>query len=76
MKLGSGWKHIGSSVYDHPTGLRVHVLGLCRLTNGSIMNGMEWPESGRLNRFVRINGSNRKRGAMAWALSITTERLK
>lgn len=73
MKLGSGWKHVGGAVYDHPTGLRVHVMGICRLASGDTVDGMRWPESDRLNRFARINGSNRKRGAMAWALSVARE---
>lgn len=73
MKLGSGWKNVGGPVYEAPSGLRIHILGLCQLTNGELVNGMRWPESSRLNRYVLINGGNHKRGAMAWALSLVKE---
>jgi hypothetical protein len=67
MKPGPGWKHAGGAVYDNAIGVRVHVMGLCRLY------GMRWPERRNLDRFVRINGGNRKRGAMAWAADLTKE---
>jgi hypothetical protein len=73
MKPGPGWKHAGGAVYDNAIGVRVHVMGLCRLPSGDLVNGMRWPESRNLNRFVRINGGNRKRGAMAWAADLTKE---
>ena len=44
MKL-PGWKHVGGAVYDHTSGTRVHVMGLCTLPNGESVNGMLWPES-------------------------------
>jgi hypothetical protein len=67
MKPGLGWKHVGGAVFDNSDGTRVHVMGLCRLPNGELVNGMLWPESRKLDQSVRINGGNRKRGAMAWA---------
>jgi hypothetical protein len=69
MKL-PGWKHLNGSVYEHRDGTRVHLLGLCRLPNGESVVGSTWPESQRWDRFVRINGGNVRRGAMAWASSL------
>lgn len=72
MKL-PGWKRAGAApVYDHESGVRVHTTGLCRLPGGEFVWGNLWPESQRLDRFVRIHGGNRKRGAMAWALDVFT----
>lgn len=74
MKLGltpgPGWKPAGGAVFDHRSGIRVHVGGLCRLRNGTVVSGMMWPESRVFNWFVRVNGGNRKRGAMAWAIEV------
>jgi hypothetical protein len=70
MKL-HGWKHLGGSVYEHRDGTRVHLLGLCRLPSGThVMNS--WPESQSWDRFVRINGGNTRRGAMAWARDVAS----
>lgn len=44
-------------------------MGLLVLPNGTEVSGMEWPESKVLWRYVAANGGNRKRGAMAWAVS-------
>lgn len=68
MKL-PGWKHLNGSVYEHRDGTRVHLLGLCRLPNGTYVTN-SWPESQRWDRFVRINGGNVRRGAMAWARDV------
>lgn len=66
---GPGWDdpHPTAPVYEHVSGARVHVMGLLRLTDGTLISGMEWPESKVLWRYVEANGGNRKRGAMAWA---------
>lgn len=68
---GLGWTKPGiAPVYDHVSGVRIHVAGHCQLPNGSIVVGTRWPESKSLSRFVRINGGNRRRGVMAWALQL------
>lgn len=67
MKL-NGWKHVAGPVWDHASGLRIHLMGVCRLPCGGIVYGENWPESKRLSRCIRIAGGNRKRGIMAWAL--------
>jgi hypothetical protein len=69
QKPGPGWKYVGSAVWDHKSGLRLHIMGLCRLPNGEEVNGFRWPESRELDRWIRIAGGNRRRGAMLWALS-------
>jgi hypothetical protein len=69
MKPGPGWSHAGGAVYDHVSGLRVHVSGLCRLPGGISVNGSQWPEVREMERFIAINGHNQRRGAMAWGLS-------
>ena len=68
MKLGH-WKHQGAAVWDHTSGVRIHVQGLCRLPSGEYVNGMLWPESRDLRHWVCVNGGNQRRGVMAWALT-------
>ncbi len=70
-KPGPGWSPVGiAPVWDHDrSGLRVHASGICLLPDGCVIIGSVWPESQSLNWFVRINGGNRRRGAMAWAIS-------
>ena len=66
---GLGWEHVGGAVWDHATGVRIHTSGMCRLPSGEYVVGTEWPTIQRLGRMVRINGGNRRRGVMAWALN-------
>lgn len=74
MRCGYGWKRCDgppgelSPVFDHPSGLRIHLAGLARLPDGEYVNGMVWPETVELDRHIRIHGGNRRRGTMAWAL--------
>jgi hypothetical protein len=77
MRPGPGWTNCGGPpsdphgpVWDHTSGIRLHVCGMVRLAGGLIVQGERWPESKELYRFIRINGGNRKRGAMAWALAV------
>lgn len=64
---GPGWRHIAGSVYEHQSGIRTHVVGICARGDVVVM-GTNWPESRELYRMIRINGGNRRRGVMAWAL--------
>lgn len=70
MRPGPGWSHMGGAVYQHATGIRIHVYGLCGFPGGHLSNGNQWPESQELDRLIRINGGNRKRGVMAWARNV------
>ncbi len=65
---GLGWKHINGAVWDHTTGIRIYVGGICRLPCGRVVVGNQWPESKRLRRAVREQGGNWRRGTMVWAL--------
>ena len=65
---GPGWTRAGiAPVYDHDSGIRVHVLGSVRLNGGRWINGKRWPESRAMYRCIWICGGNRKRGVMAYA---------
>ena len=70
IRPGHGWKHAGGSVYDHNSGLRLHLLGLCRLPSGELMEDRDSAQYRLLSRLIRINGGNRKRGMMAWAMNL------
>lgn len=69
MRPGAGWKHLGGAVWEHTNGTRIHLLGAVRLPDMSFLSANKWPESSEARRFIRINGGNRKRGLMAWALA-------
>lgn len=67
---GPGWKYLGSSVYEHTTGLRIHGLGTARLPDGTnvFANGVAaWRAQ---DRAIAEQGYNRKRGLMVWGLSL------
>ncbi len=65
---GPGWKHLGCAVYEHSSGMRIHTHGLCRFRGGPFIDGTMWPEWQKLNMAIRVNGGNRRRGVMVWAL--------
>lgn len=69
MRPGNGWKHIYGPVYEHKSGARIHTLGYLRLPNGDFFSDTKYPESLEARRIVRINGGNKKRGLMAWAMT-------
>ena len=71
---GPGWRHLGGAVWEHDCGVRIHIYGLCRSSRGPFVNGRMWPESRNLDRMIQINGGNRKRGVMAWALKASEEK--
>ena len=64
---GAGWQHIAGSVWDHESGLRLHMLGLVRLPCGKMVSANKWPTSQTAALAIRIAGS-RRRGLMVWAL--------
>jgi len=63
-KPGPGWAHLAGPVYENKDGTRIHMIGLCRLPDGTFFNSW-WDYS----RYINIAGGNRKRGLMAWAKS-------
>ena len=69
IRPGRGWSHVAGSVYDHKSGLRLHTLGILRLPGGETVSANDWPELLIVGKYVRINGGNRKRGLMAWAMN-------
>lgn len=66
MKVGNGWKHLGGAVWKRD-GLRIHIYGLCRLRDSTVVVGTRWPEDKRFCWWIRVHGGNRRRGCMAWA---------
>ena len=71
-KPGRGWKNVGCSVWEHDSGLKVHMMGFAAIPGGPIISGRSWPECKELDRWIQIAGGNQKRGAMLWALSKVT----
>ena len=67
MRPGQGWRHVAGAVYERKDLVRIHLLGMCRLADNTWVSGSRWPESREMERAIRINGGNRKRGMMAWA---------
>lgn len=67
---GPGWRQnkINTAVWDHYSGMRLHMLGLLRLPNGEMRQANQWPTSHLANGCIRVAGGNRKRGLMVWAM--------
>ena len=70
MRPGVGWKHLAGPVWEHPSGARIHTMGMIRLPDKTHLSLNNWRESELGRRLVRINGGNRKRGLMAWAVNL------
>lgn len=64
-KPGKGWRHIDGMVYEHASGVRIHLNGLVRLPN----KDMHRPDQEKLDLIIKINGGNKKRGLMAYSLT-------
>ena len=63
---GPGWKHLAGSVWEHSTGLRIHILGMARLPDGQ---SVPWRFDDEYDA-KRQQGYNTKRALMVWALSL------
>lgn len=63
---GPGWKHLGSSVWEHPSGTRIHCLGRIRFADGT---GRMWTWQEE-HQFLRMTGYNTKRALMIWARTL------
>lgn len=70
MRPGRGWKRVAGAVYDRDDGLRLHMLGLCRLPGETGPRGNSADDYYLQERLIKINGGNRKRGMMAWAATV------
>jgi hypothetical protein len=68
---GPGWRHVAGAVWDHDSGIRLHLLGTARMPSGVWRRASEWPASGLADDCIRICGGNRKRGLMVWALVLS-----
>lgn len=65
---GPGWTYMESAVYDHVSGIRIHISGVVQLLDGTILDGTQWPETKSLDHCIRVCGGSRRRGVMVWAL--------
>jgi len=66
-KPGKGWKALSPAVYELNGRARIHLLGMCRLSDGTWVKALVNIDGIKLHRLIKINGGNRKRGMMAWA---------
>jgi hypothetical protein len=69
---GRGWKWLGSSVWEHRSGIRIHGLGRVRFADGS---SRMWTCQEECH-FRRRQGYNTKRALMVWALSLLSPKVK
>jgi len=70
LRPGPGWKHLKGSVWEYKNGMRIHTGGLIlRDSNGVIGPVDEFAHRSLLYRLIRINGGNKKRGLMAFAMN-------
>lgn len=69
IRPGNGWKYVAGPVWEHQSGTRVHLGGFVKFPNGEFLSANNYPECMDADRMIRINGGNRKRGLMAWAMT-------
>jgi len=70
MRPGAGWRHLAGPVWEHTSGARIHLMGVIRLPDKTHLFLNNWRESELGRKLIRINGGNRKRGLMAWAMNL------
>jgi len=69
MRPGPGWHHLGGAVWQHDNGSKIHIGGLMVYPhNGEIIR--HWEQYEIVNKLIKINGGNIKRGLMAWAMNL------
>ena len=71
LSPGIGWTHLGGAVYEHISGTRIHIGGMVKLLDNTYLSLNNCHENELGNLLVAINGGNRKRGLMAWAVNLT-----
>ena len=70
LRPGAGWTYAGGAVWDHANGTRVHVGGLMvRLPTGLLIR----TPTASMRKAIRVNGGNRKRVIMAYAVTLSAE---
>jgi len=63
-QCGNGWfAYKNTPVYERPDGLRIHLIGLLRLPDGTKVN----IDHSKLWKYENIKGGCRRRGLMALA---------
>lgn len=73
IRPGSGWHQIKGAVWEHISGIRIHcAFPLVRLSEKQAsMSIHQAPGGSKLFwKLFRINGGNKKRATMAWALNV------
>lgn len=73
IKPGAGWRHLYGAVYEHQNGMRIHLMGFVKLPNGKFLDANKYPDSAAADRMIKINGGNRKRGLMSWAMTYSAK---
>lgn len=76
IRPGAGWRRLSGAVYERDDGLRMHMLGYCRLPGSDSVIGDDFKNYRMQNRLIDINGGNKKRGLMAWANALASQALK
>jgi len=69
LKPGIGWKQLKGPVWEHKKGVRIHISGLILRIGGISAPVDEFNNRDLLNKLVKVNGGNKKRGLMAFALN-------
>lgn len=71
MRPGPGWKYLASCVWEHTSQARIHIGGgMIRLPDKTHLTINHWTDGKLGRRLIKINGGNRKRGLMAWAVNL------
>jgi plasmid replication initiation protein len=72
--VGPGWRQLSGSVFEHASGVRIHIYGMCLLPDGECVYRRKRPWDRFMYQCIRIHGGNRRRGIMAWALRLQAEK--
>ena len=71
LRPGKGWKQLKGPVWEHDSGVRIHVSGrLVRLNGCKVSGPVDESEYSLLRKLTLVNGGNKKRGLMAFALNV------
>lgn len=74
IKPGNGWHHLSGPVWEHTKGLRIHTMGMIRMKDNTCLFLNNWDEGALGRLLISINGENRKRGLMCWALNENSQK--
>lgn len=71
LSPGPGWTKRSVPVWEHNSGVRIHLGGVIRDSDGEVIRDADdLPLEDRLYRYIRIAGGSRRRGMMIWAKSM------